>query len=357
MKIGIVCYPTLGGSGIVATEIGLELARRGHEIHVIASETPWRFTNSDGNMLFHRVPEHTAPGETYTLSLAATIAQLAPQLDLLHVHYAVPHAAAALLGLQSSDGRKPKLVNTLHGTDVTRALAPTLRYCLEQSDGITVPSRYLQRAAQQAFAFTQPIEVIANFIDTKRFMPGTDSAENNDSPILLHASNFRAVKRVADVIAVFAEVRRQRVCRLWLAGDGDDRKAVEQLAKPFRDDITFLGARHDMAALLQTARVFIQTSEQEAFGLAALEAQSAGLPVVGTDVGGVSEVVVDQRTGFLAPVGDIATMAKAVLRLLDDEALRVQMSRTAREHAVEHFERKQQVDAYERYFSSLVSTL
>jgi N-acetyl-alpha-D-glucosaminyl L-malate synthase BshA len=349
MKIGIVCYASLGGSGIVATEIGLELARRGHEVHFIASEKPWRFSDAVGKVFFHQVPEHAAPGDTYTLAVAATIAQVAPALDVLHLHYAVPHAAAAVLALPAA---RPVIVNTLHGTDVTRAFAPVLRRVIEFGDGVTVPSHFLAASAKELLQLRVQPQVIANFVDTERFKPATERAPAT----LLHASNFRAVKRTADVVAIFAEVRKTHACKLLLAGDGDERASTEALARPYGDDVTFLGARKDMAALLQTARVFLLTSSAESFGLAALEAQSSGVPVVGTTVGGVSEVVKSGETGFLSPVGDIQAMAASVKRLLDDEALYSGMAKRAREQAVARFDKAKQVDAYEAYFSSLVSS-
>lgn len=363
MRIGVVCFPSLGGSGIVATEIAVELARRGHQLDVISSDTPWRFGegrfgenrfgSQAGDVLFHRVPTHPAPADTYTVALAATIAQLAPRLDILHVHYAVPHAAAAQLALSATAGKKPKWVTTLHGTDVTRALQPVLRHSLIQSDALTTPSRFLAESAVAAFALDVAPTVIHNFVDPARFAPGKASV---NEPVVLHASNFRAVKRVSDIVSAFARVRDRMPCQLWLVGEGDERTKIEEQARPLGSAVRFLGPRHDMASLLQSARVYMQASEQEAFGLAALEAQSAGVPVVSTRVGGVPEVVADGVSGTLVPLGDVAAMAEALHALLSDSALHQRMSEAARARVLAKFVRQDRVSEYEALFSSLLSS-
>jgi L-malate glycosyltransferase len=349
LKIGVVCYATLGGSGIIATELGLALASRGHEVHFIASSTPWRFPAETPNVFFHQVPNLRAPGDTYTVALAQTIALVAPQLDVLHVHYAVPHAVSAVLALELLEGPKPVLVNTLHGTDVSEALSPLLRRALDKSQGITVPSEYLRQSATEILRPRLPIEVISNFVDTERFAPGV----RTQAPALLHASNFRPLKRVHDVLEVFRRVRAQVPCTLLLAGNGDEHARSMREAESLGPDVVFLGAREDMASLLRSTRVFILTSASESFSLAALEAQSAGVPVVGTAVGGLGEVVKHGETGFLFPLGDTEAMANAVLRLLRDDTLAEAMSKKARAHAVARFSQSLQVDRYEAYFSSL----
>lgn len=360
LKIGIVCHATLGGSGIVATELGIALACRGHDVHFIASQKPWRLAEGrcageTAKVSFHAVPQFVAPAETYTVALAATIAQLAPELDVLHVHYAVPNAIAAYLAIEHLRRRGapvPVVVNTLHGTDVNPAFAAPLSLALAACDGITTPSHALDRQARRELQLERELQVIANFVDTERFAPPL-TAPTHTPQTLLHASNFRAVKRVQDVIAVFAKVRAVMPCELLLVGDGDARREAEALAAPFGDDIKFMGKRHDLHTLLQGASVFLQTSEREGFGLAALEAQSAGVPVVATAVGGVPEVIRDGMSGFLAPVGDIDALAAATLKLLRDRELNDFMRREARLNAVARFGRDQQVACYEDYFAAL----
>jgi N-acetyl-alpha-D-glucosaminyl L-malate synthase BshA len=366
LRIGITCYPTFGGSGIIATEIGLELARKGHKIHFICSDAPWRFERTE-NVFFHEVepPEYPLFGDSqYALALASKMVEVATwaKLDLFHVHYAIPHAAAGYLARQILGPTAPKLVTTLHGTDITvvgddRSFLPVTRFSIEQSDGVTVPSQWLKEATYQHLAIDpkKRIEVIPNFVDTDLYSLGP--AENR-RPLVIHNSNFRPVKRVEDVVHVFAAMRKVRACQLVFIGDGPDRSRVERLVHElgFAGDVTFLGKQLNFVDVMRTAKVFLQPSANESFGLAALEALSCGVPVVSSRVGGVPEVVSDGASGFLLDVGDVEGMAKAAGRLIDDASLWSRMSAQAREDAVTRFRKGPLIDRYESYCRSVLGS-
>lgn len=365
MNIGITCYPTFGGSGIIATEIGLELARRGHRIHFICSDVPWRFDRHAGNVFLHEVEARDYPlfeHSPYVLALASKMVEVATfhGLDLLHVHYAIPHATAAHLAREILGARAPRLITTLHGTDITvvgndHSFLPITRFSIERSDGVTAPSRYLAQATRENLALPElPVEVIANFVDTSLYTPRSGPRARR----IVHNSNFRPVKRVVDVVAVFAEVCRTRACELTLIGDGPERSRVERMVHDLglAHAVTFLGKRRDFVQELQESRVFLQPSETESFGLAALEAMSCGVPVVASRVGGVPEVVLDGETGVLCEVGDVASMARAVGRLLDDDAEHARQSANARRRAVDCFALRPAVDAYEAYYRKITSS-
>jgi len=367
LAVGITCYPTFGGSGIIATEIGLELARRGHRVHFICSAVPWRLPHFQDRVFLHEVETRDYPlfdHTSYVLALASKMVEVATfhHLDLLHVHYAIPHATAGYLAQQILGAKAPKLITTLHGTDITlvgndRSFLPITRFSVEQSDCITTPSQFLASATRDnlGLAGDFPIEVISNFVDPQKFVPPTTTAPRE--PIIVHNSNFRPVKRVEDTIRVLAAVHAQRPCRLVLIGDGPERSRVERLVRELglQQAVVFLGKQVELVEVLQTAQVFLQPSESESFGLAALEAMSCGVPVVGTDVGGVAEVVEQGHSGFLFPVGDIGGMAAAVVRILDDPALFSSLSARSRAIAETRFPLGAMVDRYEATYRRLLA--
>ncbi len=360
MRIGVVCFPTLGGSGIIASELALELAARGHEIHVISSALPGRVVPSE-RLRFHQVVapayavfEH-AP---YTIALAGKIIEVSARfrLDVLHVHYAIPHAASAYLARQALGPAAPRVVTSLHGTDVTGVGAhpsyvAVTRFCTLASDGLIAPSEYLAREARQRFgtADDHPIEVIPNFVDTERFSPGERRPDG--VPTLFHVSNFRPVKRAGELIELLARVRRDRPARLVLVGDGPDRAPAERRAKELglEAHVSFLGNRDSFVDELRQADAFILTSEIESFGVAALEALSAGVPVFAYRVGGLPEVVPDGAGALVEPF-DVDALGRAVVDALDGPARHAELRRAARAHVLSRFRREPAVDRYEAHF-------
>jgi N-acetyl-alpha-D-glucosaminyl L-malate synthase BshA len=364
MKIGITCFPTFGGSGIVATEIGLSLARRGHQVHFICTRLPSRMERLENNVSFHEVkaPSYPLFDSPYALALASKMVEVSQSvgLELLHVHYAIPHATSAYLASQILGAAAPRVVTTLHGTDITLvgqdpSFLPITRFSISRSDGVTVPSRALRESTYEELGVERsvPIEVIPNFVDTELFRP----AEGSRPPMLLHSSNFRPVKRVGDVVEIFAAVRRQMPCSLVLIGDGPERPRIEQRVRELglQADVRFLGEQLNVVEALQGAKVFLLPSEQESFGLAALEALSCGVPVVASRVGGVPEVVMDGETGFLHPLGDVEAMAASASRLLRDAALQQRMSEAARASAEARWPREPTVSLYEQYYRRVLT--
>ena len=324
MKIGITCYPTYGGSGVVATELGIELAARGHEIHFITYSQPFRLTGREANIRYHEVPVSNYPlfeYPPYDLALATRMAEVAEfySLDLLHVHYAVPHSVSALLARQmlATRGKHLPFITTLHGTDITlvgldRSYLPITRFGIEQSDGVTAISEHLRERTEAAFGITRPIEVIRNFVncDLYRRDPELVARErprfaDPGEKLLVHLSNFRPVKRVLDVVEVFARVAAVMPARLMLVGDGPERSAAEFLATRLgvANRIHFLGKQENVNELLPLADLMLMPSEMESFGLAALEAMACRVPAIATCVGGVPELIEDGKNGLLFNVG------------------------------------------------------
>ena len=365
--VGITCFPTFGGSGIVATEVGLELARRGHRVHFICAELPFRLDRFVENVFFHEVEARDYPlfdQSPYALALTSKMVEVSnwEKLDLLHVHYAIPHAASAYLARQILGASAPKLVTTLHGTDITvvgndRSFLPITRFAIAQFDAVTVPSQFLKRATYENLQLpeTMPIDVIPNFVDTELYTPATE--RNGELPRIVHNSNFRPLKRVDDVIRVFARVRQHVACELVLIGDGPERSRVEAMVHELglSRDVTFLGKQLGFVDVLKTARVFLLPSGSESFGLAALEALACGVPVVASRIGGVPEVISDGKTGFLLPMGDVEAMAQAVRRLLEDDRLQLTMAEAARADAVARFPRAPMVTRYEELYRRLLA--
>ncbi len=356
MKIGITCYPTIGGSGVVATELGIALAGGGDEVHFISYALPSRLALPRPRVYFHEVVAPTYPlfvSPPYTLALATKMAEVAAQvrLDLLHVHYALPHAISAILARDMSrNGGVPlKVVTTLHGTDITivgqdRSYLPITRYGIEQSDAVTAVSRYLRDVTIKEFSVRRPVEVLPNFVDANLYRPdGVSSFARSLCPaseaVLVHVSNFRPVKRIADVLAVFDRIRREVPARLLLIGDGPERSLAERLARHggFADRTVFLGNVASIETIVPVGKLFLLPSDSESFGLAALEAMACGVPVIGTDAGGLPEVVRNGSDGYLRPVGDVDGMAESALTLLRDPEKWEHFSRNARRRAVEDF--------------------
>jgi len=371
MHIGITCYPTHGGSGVVATELGKHLAERGHEVAFISYSTPLRLLGLPERISFHEVDIVEYPllkNFPYTLALASKMAEVARirQLEVLHVHYAVPFAAAALLARQIVPELDLKVVTTLHGTDVTlvgnnASFKPVTSMVIENADGVTTVSRFLRDRARQEFGTRRQIDVVYNFIDPVRHdhplpscIPPLDCPEQHT---LMHISNFRPVKRVGDVICVFARVAEALEARLILVGDGPESCCARALAEKLGvlDRVRFVGVVDRVVPLLRAANLLLLPSETESFGLVALEAMASGVPVIATDVGGLPEVVEHGVTGFLAPVGDVEQMAADAIRILSDCELCQAFSVAARRRAVEHFDYHDIVPQYERVYERVLS--
>ena len=374
MKIGITCYPTIGGSGVVATELGIALAERGDEVHFISYALPSRLALPRPRVSFHEVVAPTYPlfvSPPYTLALATKMAEVAvhARLDLLHVHYALPHAISAILAREMirGNGFRMKVLTTLHGTDITiigqdRSYLPITRYGIETSDAVTAVSRYLKDVTARELSVRREIHVIPNFVNPREYRPDGASpyARTLFAPgeaVLLHVSNFRPVKRIADVLAVFDRVRRQMPARLLLVGDGPERSLAERLAREggFEDQTAFLGNVAAVETILPVASLFLLPSDAESFGLAALEAMACGVPVIGSNAGGLPEVVEDGRSGYLRGVGDVEGMAQAALSLLQDEEKRREFSREARRRAVEEFPTETAVERYSALYEATLS--
>ncbi len=380
MRIGITCYPTYGGSGVVATELGKALARRGHEIHFIAYAPPQRLAHFTERIYFHEVRVNTYPlfeYPPYSLALTSKMIDVVKyeKLDLLHVHYAIPHATSAVLARQilACEGIHIPVATTLHGTDITivgqdPSFVPVVTHAINASDGVTAVSDYLRRETHAAFDVERPIEVIPNFVDTERFNRQEkghfkQAIAPNGEKLLIHVSNFREVKRATDVVRVFHRLHEEARSggpgvKLLLVGDGPDRTACETLARELGvySDVRFLGKQEPIEEILSVADVFLIPSGSETFGLAALEAMACGVPVVSSDIGGLPELNVDGETGFLCPLADIDCLADATRRILRDDALHEQMSVAARRRAVDEFDIERIVPQYEAFYQQMIET-
>ncbi len=364
MRIGITCYPTYGGSGIVATELGLELAARGHEVHFITYANPIRLDPGTPGIFYHEVEVSAYPlfqYPPYTLALASRMAEVAEcySLDLLHVHYAIPHSIAALLAQQMITERRLPFITTLHGTDITlvgtdRSYFPITKFSIERSDGVTTISEYMRQRTVDFFGIRKPIEVIHNFVNCSLYRPD-ESARAGGKKRILHISNFRPVKRVLDCIQAFAKVRRQVDAELIMAGDGPDRGPAEQLARELGVEahVRFLGKQDHMERLIPRTHALHLPSEMEAFGLAALEAMACGVPPVATRTGGVPDLITHGVDGYMEPVGDIDAQAARLAELLTNEALHARISQAARQTAQTRFCTDLIIPRYEAYYSAV----
>ncbi len=375
MKIGITCYPTYGGSGVVATELGKELALQGHQVHFISYAVPRRLTQYHENIFFHEVEFSNYPlleHSLYTLALASKMIEVIEyeKLDLMHVHYAIPHAASAYMAKQILKKNKTdiKIITTLHGTDITLVglephFLPLVKFSIEESDGVTAVSRFLKEKTLTNYNIEKDIEVIYNFIDTDLYKNvENDSFKNyvapNGEKILMHTSNFRPVKRVVDSIHILSKVKKQIPAKLVLIGDGPDRSECERLARELglQKDVFFLGKQDGLADLLSVADVFLMPSQSESFGLSALEAMSCGIPVVSSSVGGLPELIVHNEVGFIAEIGDINRMAKYTVELLTNEKKYNSFSRNARERALNNFDKKLIIPQYINYYEKILNS-
>ena len=363
MRIGIACYPTFGGSGVVASDLAHGLAGRGHEVHLLSYESPARLQGFHPNLSFHAVevtayPLHKYP--PYTLALAARMAEVAEtrKLQVLNVHYAVPHAASALVARALLPRRRRfALVTTCHGTDVSLAggdpgFAPLIRWTLRESDAVTAVSRWLADETRRIFRVARP-RVLPNFVDLQRFSPGPPL---KGDPLVVHCSNLRPVKRVADVVAAFALAAKRTRARLVIVGDGPDapRARAEAARLGVASRVRFLGSQTDLEEILRGASAYLLASESESFSLTALEAMACGVPVVAPRVGGIPEVVKDGISGLLAPPGDVRALGHAVARLCSNFPLRERMGSAARKRAVAFFNREEGIGRYEALYRSLL---
>jgi L-malate glycosyltransferase len=377
MRIGITCYPTYGGSGVVATELGIELSALGHEIHFISYSQPFRLSGRDGGVFYHEVPVSSYPlfeFPPYDLALASRMAEVAEfyELDLLHVHYAIPHSVSALLARQmlAVRGRRLPFVTTLHGTDITlvgidRSYLPITRYAIQESDGVTSISDYLKNKTLADFGITREIAVVPNFVNCDVYTPVRDETARaaarkhlvgTDEPVLIHLSNFRPVKRVLDVVKVFAQVTREIPSQLVLVGDGPDRSAAEWLAHDLgiQCRVHFLGKQDRVNELLPLADLMLMPSQLESFGLAALEAMACKVPPIATRVGGVPELIDHGETGLLFGVGDVDGMAQGAIGLLKDRDRLEEMRDTARRAAQKRFCATLVLPQYVSYYESVL---
>jgi N-acetyl-alpha-D-glucosaminyl L-malate synthase BshA len=364
MRIGITCYPTYGGSGIVATELGRELALRGHEIHFITYANPIRLDARLPRIHYHEVEVSNYPlfqYPPYCLALASRMAEVAAcyELDLLHVHYAIPHSIAALLAQQMTKSRRLPFITTLHGTDITlvgsdRSYFPITKFSIEQSNGITAISRYLQERTVDVFEVSNDIRVIHNFVNCELYRPAPDRRSKEKR--LIHLSNFRPVKRPLDCIRILKEVLRSTEATLWMVGDGPERGPAEVLARQLgvADRVSFLGKRDHVEELIPQSHVFLLPSEMESFGLAALEAMACGVPPVATNTGGTPELIVNGEDGFLEAVGDVPAQAARAVALLTDEPLFERISAAARRTAETRFDTALIIPQYERYYQEIL---
>jgi len=374
MKIGIVCYPTFGGSGVLATELGIALSDKGYEVHFITYEQPVRLNQAfHPNIYFHEVKVPTYPlfaFPPYETALASAMVNVIvnQNLDMLHLHYAIPHASAAYFARQilKQTGRDIPFITTLHGTDITLVgrdptYAPVVTFSINESDAITAVSDNLKQETLRSFKIEKDIHVIPNFVDIKRFHQ-TDKEHfkqmlaPDGERILVHVSNFRPVKRVKDVIKIFEKIRKGIPSKLLMIGDGPDRQAAEDLARSIGiyDDVRFLGKQEQISEILSIADLFILPSETESFGLSALEAMACSVPLISTNAGGLPEINIEDKTGYLSNVGDIESMSQHAIYILSDEDRLRQFKKAAIAQA-RHFEKQHIIPMYEKLYCEVIA--
>lgn len=373
MNIGIVCYPTFGGSGVLATELGKALADKGHNIHFITYQQPVRLTGFSANIFYHEVRVPTYPlfdFPPYETALASTMVDVIRNnhLDLLHVHYAIPHAAAAYMAkkiLEQENIRIP-VITTLHGTDITlvgkdKTYAPVVTFSINQSDAITAVSDNLREETFANFKIEKEIEVIHNFVDIKRFSKKPIDAFRkviapNGERIILHASNFRKIKRITDVIHIYANIRKEIPAKLLLVGDGPERPMAEELSRELEicDDVRFVGKQQDMEEIYVIADLFLLPSEYESFGLAALEAMAGGAPVVSSNAGGLPEIIIPGKNGYMSNVGDVEGMSKQAISILKDDKTLASFKENAQAQSL-RFDISNIVPQYEELYEKVIA--
>lgn len=373
MKIGIVCYPTYGGSGIVATELGMDLAEKGHEVHFFSTNVPARLNIKLPNIFFHRIHVETYPlfqYQPYDLALSTILYDkvLHYQLDLVHVHYAIPHAYAAYFAKQmlASNGYHLPVVTTLHGTDITLVgqhpvYKTAVEFSINESDVVTSVSESLKQDTLKAFDITNDIKVVPNFIDNEQYLPEKCVCCRNNfaeptEKVILHTSNLRKVKRIQDVISTFNIIQKTIPSKLIIAGEGPEWDLADQLIQDYgiQDKVKSLGMVSDLNDVLKAADLFLLPSEQESFGLAALEAMAASVPVISSNAGGIPEVNIDGVTGFVCPVGDVEMMAEKAVYILEDDARLKQFAQNAKEQAIS-FDKSRILPQYEALYREVIN--
>jgi N-acetyl-alpha-D-glucosaminyl L-malate synthase BshA len=372
MKIGIVCYPTLGGSGVVATELGHALASSGHQVHFITYEVPFRLRIDEKNIFFHQVEINRYDlfkYPDYALPLAVKMACVSEEfdLDVLHVHYAIPHATSAFLAKQILGKKKPVVITTLHGTDITLVgrdpgYYQIVKHSIENSDGVTAVSENLQEQTVDHFKIEKPIEVIYNFFTPRRDILGKKPLRSafvkNDEKLLIHSSNFRSVKRPGDVVGIFLEVRKHLKCKLLFLGTGAGIEEIREMVHEnnVEKEVFFLGESRKIDKFVASADLYLLPSAQESFGLSALEAMAYGVPVISTKVGGIPEVVIDGETGYLSCPGDIKDMSKNAIKLLTNPELHQKMGCAAQKRAHESFSVSKILPQYLDYYTKTIES-
>lgn len=370
MKIGISCYPTHGGSGVVATELGKHLAERGHEAAFISFSSPLRLQQIPARITIHEIHDAGFPFKQYpyTIALAAKMTEVARKrgLQVLHAHYAIPFAVAAIIARQMAPELGLKVVTTLHGTDITlvgshSTMKAVTTWAIESSDAVTAVSHHLKDETYRIFGVKKEIRVIYNFIDMEHHhcsvSPSVPPPREPGLPTLMHISNFRAVKRIGDVIRIFAGVRERMEARLVMVGDGPESMKAEQLVRDLglSDDVEFIGVVDDIAPVITAAELLLLPSETESFGMVALEAMASCVPVVATSIGGIPEVVEHGVTGFLAPVGEVGRMADYCVQILSDEPLRQRLGKAGRARALERFDYRDIISRYESLYEEIIA--
>ncbi|TKJ36951.1 N-acetyl-alpha-D-glucosaminyl L-malate synthase BshA [candidate division LCP-89 bacterium B3_LCP] len=372
LRIGISCYPTFGGSGVVASALGMELAALGHKVHIISYAPPARIKLYHPNLHFHKVEVTDYPlfeYPPYSLSLASSMVEVAQteKLDLLHVHYAIPHAVSAYLAQEMLGDNSIPFVTTLHGTDITLvgnapSFMPITKFVLEKSDAVTAVSNFLKQETLNFFKVDRDIAVIPNFIrsdldDCSNVNIRRSTIASDNEAIIVHISNFRPVKRISDVMQIFSRIRKEKPAKLLMVGDGPERAPAERMARELKvqDDVYFLGMQLEISDILRLADVLLQPSETESFGLTPLEANACCTPVICSNVGGLPEVIVDGETGFLLPVGDVDAMADKALMIINDDELRRKMDKAGRKRAREVFNAARIVNLYLDIYHQVLS--
>ena len=371
MNIGISCYPTHGGSGVVATELGIELAKRGHHVHIISYTVPFRLHRFHPNLFFHEVELQSYPlfkHPPFELALINKMAEVSKtaKLDVIHAHYAIPHAISAYVTRQMLAPNNPKIITTLHGTDITLVGADPsfydiVQFSINQSDGVTTVSNFLKQKTVEEFKIKRPVEVIYNFVDTERFAPRISKnreyyAKDNEK-IICHVSNFRPVKRIKDVIQVFAKIQEEIPSVLLLVGEGTERNIAQEMVLELglQYRVHFLGSQDYVEDILAISDLFLLTSEKESFGLVALEAMSCGVPVVGSNAEGIPEVVNHGVTGFLHNIGDVDSMANSALEVLSDQAKFQEYSTNSRNWVLDNFSAEKHIQHYLDYYKQILN--
>lgn len=374
MNIGITCYPTYGGSGVVATELGKALAERGHKVHFVSYGIPMRLNHLKENIFYHEVEMSNYPlfeFPLYSLALSSKMIEVCEyeNIDLFHVHYAIPHSVSAYLAKQVllETNHKVKVITTLHGTDITLvglepSFLPLVKFSIEKSDGVTAVSKFLKEKTITNYKINKEIEVIPNFVDVEIYKPQDDCVFKShfapkEEKVLSHISNFRPVKRVPDVIKIFYLVKQKIPAKLVLAGDGPDRTECERLVRELniKEDVYFLGKQEAVVDILNASDLFIMPSQSESFGLSALEAMACGVPTITTSIGGLPELVIHNETGYIAEIGDVERMAKYAIDLLSNPNKYKKFSENARKRAVEFFNKDKIVNQYEEFYQRILN--